>query len=107
MFAGKENFEFKSEKSTMDEESEVQPLRRRLVSAEKVEKVPRESYGLAMGQLKSWREERKTKLMEKESTKQGIAVGKVIGFLNAIGQFYHRILQYRGSLPFSSFQAWR
>jgi hypothetical protein len=52
----------------------------------KTEKAPKETYGLAMGQLKSWRDERRTDLANKESTKQGIAVNKVIGFLNAIGK---------------------
>lgn len=98
-----------------DNRSRARPL-------EKVEKVQRETYGLAMGQLKSWRDERQNKMMNKESTKQGIAVNKVIGFLNAIAMavriqswfrmvrvrnLYWVILAERKSVKYTYLRAWR
>ena len=47
----------------------------------------REAYGLNLGLLRKWELENKDQLLGSEHAKQEIAVAKVRGFLDAVGEY--------------------
>jgi hypothetical protein len=48
----------------------------------------RSVYGLNLGMLRQWQQEKNEKLLDSENSKQAIAVAKVRGFLDAVGKRY-------------------
>lgn len=76
----------------------------------KIEKLPREDYGLDLSKMKSWVEARNERLAKQESYIQEMAIGRVRGFLDAVRmvtrlQTWWRMITFRKE--FAEFRATR